>query len=397
MATQFRWLAADAVRNDGQVDATDWLLDPDVAYLNHGAFGALPRAVAKRADELRLAMEANPMNLMARTLAGQIDEVRQRVGELLGADAAGLVFVPNATTGTATVIAALAATFEPGDELLTTDHRYQAVHTQFARTNVERGTTTVVAHVPLDLSSAAEVVEAIASRITARTKLLVIDAIASPTGFVFPVDLIVAAAHERGVPVLVDAAHAPGQIAVDLETTGADFWTGNLHKWVCCPRGQAILQVTPKWRETIRPFVASHGFADGLHDAFDWTGTFDPTNLLAVPAALDFWEAIGWEEMRRRQRATVDDGAQRVAAAINTRVPVSEQFRAAMRVVELPQVLQAEQMRALELSLSEKFRVEISAMTIHGRSYVRVCGQVYNTPDDYERLGDGLKALLEAE
>lgn len=395
--TEFLWLPTDAVGNDGAVNAADWLLDPDLAYLNHGAFGALPRVVAERADELRLAMEANPMNLMARTLAGQVDEVRQRVAGLLNADPAGLVFVPNATTGTATVIASLAPTFEAGDELLTTDHRYQAVHTQFGKTNADRGTSSVVAQVPLDLASADDVVAAITERITDCTKLLVVDAVASPTGFVFPVDAIVSASHDRGVPVLVDAAHAPGQIAVDLEATGADFWTGNLHKWVCCPRGQAILQVAPRWREHIRPFVASHGFFDGLHEAFDWTGTFDPTNLLAVPAALDFWEAIGWDEMRRRQRASVDDGARRVAAALGTAVPVTNDFRAAMRVIELPAVIDKPRMLEVEAALSEKFRVEVSLMAIHDKSYVRVCGQVYNTPDDYDRLGEGLRALLEAE
>jgi isopenicillin-N epimerase len=383
--------------NDVRMNCADWLLDPDIAYLNHGAFGAVPRIVAQAAAEHRLMMERDPMDLLARRLPRLIDDVREQVSDLLHADPARTVFMPNATTGTATVVASLAPSLEPGDEMLTTDHRYAAVAAQFQRTAAERGTSAVVASVPLNARTAADVVEAITERITDRTRLLVVDAIASPTGFRFPVAEIVTAAHERGVPVLVDGAHAPGQIAVDIEATGADFWTGNLHKWVCCPRAVAVLCVTQAWTDTVRPLVASHGFFHGLHESFDWTGTFDPTNLLAVPAALEFWAAIGWEEMRRVQRSLVDAGAQQVATALGTRVPISNDFRAAMRIVELPVVLDNDQSRSLEQALSEKFRVEVSVMQMADTSYVRVCGQVYNAPDDFDRLATGLTALLQPE
>jgi isopenicillin-N epimerase len=376
---------------------TEWLLDPDVAYLNHGAFGALPRAVADAAAELRSMIERDPTDHIVRQLPGMLDDVRYRVAALLNADASGLVFLPNATTGTATVIASLAPSFQRGDELLTTDHRYAAVNAQLERMAAQRGTTSVIAHVPLDVTTASEVVDAIAARITERTRLLVVDAIASPSGFVFPVAAIVAAAHERGVPVLVDAAHAPGQIEVDLEATGADFWTGNLHKWVCCPRAVAVLSVAPQWRDTIRPFVASLGYQDGLHEAFDWTGTFDSTNVLAVPAALEFWEAIGWDEMRRQQRTLVDAGAQMVATTLGTNVPISNDFRAAMRIIELPRLVEANEARVIEAALSEKFRVEVSVMSLHDRSFVRVCAQIYNTAADYERLAKALPELLETK
>lgn len=376
-------------------DVTEWLLDPEVAYLNHGAFGALPRPVARAAEELRNQMEANPSALLIRNLPKKIDRVREQVSALLGGDPAGAVFVPNATSGTATVIASLEPTFSAGDELLTTDHRYAAVTAQFARTATRCGTESVFAHVPLDVKSAAEVVAAIEARITPRTKLLVIDAVASLSGFVFPVKEIVTAAHARGVPVLVDAAHAPGQLDVDITATGADFWVGNLHKWICSPRAAAYLHVTEQWRDVVRPAVASHGYAEGFHPAFDWTGTHDPTTVLAVPAALGFWSTQGgWDEVRRRQRELVDDGAKRVAAALNSHSPIEEQFRAAMRIIELPVTLSAEQARAIESALAERYRVETSLMPVHDKSWVRVCGQLYNTPDDYDRLGEALVELL---
>jgi isopenicillin-N epimerase len=378
-------------------DVTDWLLDPEVAYLNQGAFGALPKPVARAADELRKQMESNPAALLIRDLPKKIDRVREQVSALLGGDPAGAVFVPNATAGTATVIASLEASLSPGDELLTTDHRYAAVTAQFARSAAKFGTTPVVAHVPLDVRTADDVVTAITERITSRTKLLVIDAIASLSGFAFPVTEIVAAAHERGVPVLVDAAHAPGQVEVDILGTAADFWVGNLHKWICSPRAAAYLYVAPQWRDTIRPPVASHGYADGFHEAFDWTGTHDPTTVLAVPAALGFWSTQGgFEEVRRRQRAIVDDGAKRVAAAFDTVSPIEEQFRAAMRIVELPVILDAPAARRIETALAER-RIEVSLMPLHDKSWVRVCGQVYNTSDDYDRLAETLPEVLQAE
>jgi isopenicillin-N epimerase len=376
-------------------DVTEWLLDPEVAYLNHGAFGALPTSVGDAATELRLQMERDPADLLIRRLPGLIDDVRGRLSELLGGDEAGAVFVANATSGTQTVIASLAPGFAPGDELVMTDHRYGAVDAQLTRAAAERGTTTVVAHVPLELTSPADVVAAITERFTERTKLLVVDSVASLSGFVFPVPQIVAAAHERGVPVLVDAAHAPGQVDVDLRSIGADFWVGNLHKWVCSPRAAAYLHIAPKWRDTIRPLVASHGFTGSLQDAFDWTGTLDPVTILAVPAALEFWSASGgWNDVRRRQRSIVDDGASRVAAAVGTETAVAESFRAAMRIIRLPMPLDADAARSIENVLAEKYRIEVSLMPLHGQSWVRVCGQIYNTPDDYDRLGVALGELL---
>jgi isopenicillin-N epimerase len=371
----------------------DWLLDPDVAYLNHGAFGAMPRVVGEAALELRLMMERNPTDLMRR-LPGLLNDVRGRLAEFLHADEAGCVFVPNATSGTSTVLASVAQSFEPGDEILITDHRYHALEVQTDLLARRHGVQTVVAHVPLDSRSREDVVAAIIEGITERTRLLAVDAIASASGFVFPVEQIVAASHERGVPVLVDAAHAPGQIANDLERIGADFWIGNLHKWVCSPRAAAIASIAPGWRDVVRPHVASHFYAEGLQPAFDWTGTFDPVNLLAVPAALNFWDELGWDDVRHRQRALVDDGAARVAAALGTTAPVAPEFRAAMRVVELPTVLGDGVAGTVERDLSTKHQIEVSLMALQDRTWVRVCGQVYNRPEDYDRLADALPELL---
>jgi isopenicillin-N epimerase len=375
---------------------TGWQLDPHLTYLNHGSFGVLPTPVAEAAAELRREVERNPADLLVRRLPGRIDEVRGRVADLLGADQANLVFVDNATSGTATVLAVLAAAMSPGDEVLTTDHCYPAVSAQLAVAKERHGVEPVLAHVPMDVASTSDVVAAILDRATSRTRLLVVDGIASASGLHFPVTDIVAAAHERGLPVLVDAAHMPGQVAVDLRATGADFWVGNLHKWVCCQRGLAVLHVAPSWQRVIRPLVASHGYAEGFQPAFDWTGTKDPVPLLSVPAALDYWEAIGWDAARRCQRALVDTGADVLAAALGTCSPKPPGMTAAMRIVALPVELDLAEGRALRERLHDEHRFEVAVLPLHGHSWLRVCGQIYNTPDDYERLAAVLPGMLTA-
>ncbi len=372
---------------------TTWLVDPDHAYLNHGGFGALPLPVAEAAAVIRAQVEANPTDLLMRRWPAQVDAVRQRVAGFLGAQPANLVFVANATAGTATVLGSL--DWQPGDEVVATDHRYPAVASQLG-VLLRQGVKVVEQHVPVDVGSSAEIVEHVMSGVTARTKLVVVDHIASPTGFVFPVADVVAAARERGLPVLVDGAHAPGQLPVDIDALGADFWVGTLHKWVCSPRACAALVVAPRWHDVVRPRVASHGYAAGYQAAFEWTGTADPIPLLAIPAALDFWDGLGWDAVRRHQHALVTAGAHRVAEALRTEVAIADRFTAAMRLVRLPVVLSREGEReALAYRLITEYGVTAHITEHAGTTYVRMCGQLYNTPEHYERLAEALQKALD--
>ena len=371
---------------------SEWLLDPDVAYLNHGAFGAVCDPVAAAAEEIRRMIEREPSDLLVRRLPGLLDDVRGQVAELIGADPAGCVFVPNATAGTATVLGSLP--LGAGDEVVVTDHGYHSVDVQLERL-AARGVAARRARVPLWPRSAGDVVDAVLAEVGANTRLIVVDAIGSPTGFVFPVRDIVAAAHDRGVPVLVDAAHAPGQLALSVDDDGADFWVGNLHKWVCSPRAAAVLVVAPRWRPVIRPLVASHDFDLGYQPAFDWTGSHDPTPVLAVPAALQFWEEQGgWDVVRRQQRDLVATGSAVVGAAITGEIGPAEPFAASMRVVSLATVLTFDEAHEVGRRLFAEHRVEAVVMSFAGRSWVRMCGQVYNRPSDYDRLATALPAVI---
>jgi isopenicillin-N epimerase len=372
-----------------------WLLDPGVAYLNHGGYGALAQPVADAAAALRLEMEANPTDLFTRQWQPRIDAVRERVARLLRARPADLVFVANATAGTATVLSSFP--FAAGDHVVTTDHRYPAVHEQLGRLLARRGVTSTEVPVPLDVATDDEIVELLMSAVTASTRLIVVDHIASPTGFVFPVAAIAEAARAAGVAVLVDAAHAPGQLDVDLPALGIDFWSGNLHKWVSSPRAAAVLYVAPKWHDTVRPLAASTYHADGFQQSFDWTGTLEPIPVLAVPAALDMWDALGWDRVRFYQRDVATQGAQVVAERLRTRVAIADRFTAALRVVELPVRLPTDALPALAARLITHHRVAAHITEHQGSTYVRMCGQIYNRSADYERLGDALAVELATE
>jgi isopenicillin-N epimerase len=374
----------------GLPDASAWTIDSGLAYLNHGSFGATPAEVLAEQDRLRAALERNPVGFMVYQLPELLAAVRSRVAGFLGADADGLVFVDNATSGTQTVIAQ--TRLGPGDEVLTTDHCYPAVLAQLRRATEATGASLQVAPVPLPAASPAAVAEAVLSRLGDRTRLLVVDHVASCSGMIFPVREIAAGCRRQGVPVLVDGAHAPGMLPVDLGTLGADFWTGNMHKWVCAPKASAALYAAPGCRETLRPLVASHDVFTGYRPAFDWTGTRDPTALLSVPAALDFFGRAGWQAVRERNNDLARRGAALVADRLGTSAPGADDLAASLRLVQLPAPLAEADARALERRLLEQHGVVVPVTYHGGWRWLRLSAQLYNTIADYERLAGALTA-----
>ena len=366
-----------------------WALDPGIAHLNHGGFGGAPKPVLADQQAWRAAMERNPTDFLVRRLPELLAAVRARVAAFLGAAEDGLVFVDNATAGTQTVIAQ--ARLRPGDELLTTDHCYPAVLAQLRRTAAAAGAELRIARVPLPAPDAETIASAVAAQLTERTRLLVIDQVASCSGLAFPVDRIVAAGRRAGVPVLVDGAHAAGMLPVNLTELGADFWVGNLHKWVSAPKASAVLYAAPRWRAGLRPLVGSHSLFEGYQPAFDWTGTRDPSALLAVPAALDFFSRIGWPAVREHNASLARRGAGLVAARLGTTgQPTGDGPPTALRLIRLPAVLDEPSARALEDRLLAGHGVVVPVTCYDGWQWVRVSAQLYNTLADYERLAAAL-------
>jgi isopenicillin-N epimerase len=323
-----------------------WPLDPALAFLNHGSFGATPIAVMAHQSELRARLERNPVDFFMRYLPGALDHARQALAAFLGADPDGLAFVPNATTGVNTVLANLAPTLGPGDELLTTDHAYGACRNALEALAARTGARVVIARVPFPGTTPDLVVDAIRAGLSPRTKLALVDHLTSPTGLVFPVARIVSLLAERGVDTLVDGAHAPGSVPLALDHLGAAYYTGNGHKWTCAPKGAAFLWVRADRRRAFHPLTISHGCARPLAPGesrfraeFDWLGTDDPTPFLALPFAIDFVGGLmpgGWETIRATNRAGALAARSALEACLKLQATADPSMLAGLASIPLP-------------------------------------------------------------
>jgi isopenicillin-N epimerase len=375
----------------GLPDASSWTLDRDLAYLNHGGFGAAPISVLTAQQGWRDALERNPTGFLVRQLPDLLADVRAKLAAFLGSDPAGLVFTDNATAGMQTIIGQL--NLGSGDEVVTTDHAYVPVLTQLRMVAATTGAKIRVAHVPVTAAGTQDVVDAIMAETSGKTKYVVVDHVASCSGMVFPVGQIVAQCRPRGIGVVIDGAHAPGLLPVDLDGIGADFWVGNLHKWLCAPKASAVLYAAPQWRDGLRPLVASHRFDDGFQAAFDWTGTQDPSPLLAATAALAFFEQAGWAAVWEHNNDLAVRGAELVAGRLGTAAPGGDGLTAAMRLIQLPEPLGEFDARESERGLLDDYKVVVPITYHGGWQWLRVSAQLYNTIDDYERLASALVAL----
>lgn len=369
-----------------------WRLDPAVAHCNHGSFGAVPGPVLDLQERFRRRMAANPMAWFHRELPGLISQARATVARFLGADLDDLALVLNVSAAVSAVTRSLV--LHPGDEVLSTNHAYGSVSLALNWLCDRTGATRVVAEVPVE-STNDEVVQLVAARCSERTRLLVVDQITSPTARRFPVQKLAALGHEVGAAVLVDGAHAPGMLPVDVPGIGADFWVGNLHKWPCAPAGTGALWVAPHHQEGLLPLVASAG--DQTFPAcFEWMGTNDLSAWAAAPAALELLGSLGWDRVRAHNETLVRWGQMTVAEALG--VPF-DQLRhdpgLSLAIVPLPAGLAAtrEEVQALQGYLARK-GVEAQLPGWGGRMTIRLSAHVYNQPSDYERLAAAARNLL---
>ena len=322
--------------------ARHWALDPAVAFLNHGSWGATPRKVLAAQQAWRDRMEAEPVLFFAHDLEPELDRARAVVSAFVGADPQDLAFVPNATAGFNSVLRSLR--FEPGDELLTTDHGYDATRNAMEFVAERAGASVVTAPISFPGASPKSVLEAVMGAVTPRTRLAVLDHITSATSLIFPIQELVAALAARGIETLVDGAHAPGQVALDIPAIGAAYYTGNLHKWVSAPKGSAFLWVRRDRQGAIHPLAISHGASAHRQDRsrflveFDWTGSADPSAYLAAADAIRFGDELlpgGWEALRRRNRALALAGRDLLCAALEIEPPAPDTMLGCMASLPL--------------------------------------------------------------
>lgn len=378
--------------------AAHWSLDPAVAYLNHGSFGACPKAVLALQSELRAELEREPVDFLVRTWQSRIDTAREGLAAFLGAKAADLAFVPNATTGVNAVLRSLV--LEAGDELLTTSHVYAACGKTLDFVAGRSGARVVTAPIPFPLAGGDEVVAAILAAVTPRTRLALLDHVTSPTALVYPIQRLVAELGARGIDTLVDGAHAPGMVALDLAGIGAAYYTGNAHKWLCAPKGAAFLHVRRDRQGGLHPGTISHGYAQGFHAEFDWTGTCDPTPWLCILESIRFMGDLlpgGWPEVMATNRALALQARDLLGGRFGLATPAPEAMIGSIASLPLPTPRKGAPAARLDSdALSAWFRARgVETWFYHSPvPVVRVSAQLYNSLEQYERLGELLDEAL---
>lgn len=366
-------------------------ISPRVELLNHGSYGACPRAVLDAEWAERLALEADPIAFME-AVPGRLRGILEALAPRFGADPDGLVFVESATMGVATVLRGIG--LRPGDRIVTTDHVYGAVMQQLRYAERSLGVVVDVVPVPFPLDAPEEVVTAVAPRLPG-ARLAVLDAVTSSTGLVWPFAALVAACREAGVPVLVDGAHAPGLVPVDLVALDADWFVGNLHKWCFAPKGTAILWAAPRQRASTVPLAASHDQELGWPRAFGWTGTRDVSGWLATPSAFAFVDSLGEERIRAHNDAMCAQMAEALVERWGVRVPSPRSMRAAMATLPLPGDPPGTAATPLQTALRAR-GLEVPVVPFGGRAWLRISAQVYNREESYVRLGEAVAELLAA-
>jgi isopenicillin-N epimerase len=373
-----------------------WPLDPDATYLNHGTVGVTPRAVLEAQQRWRDRIERHPARFMLRELwsfTGSTTDgpslMRQAAGEVaafVGARPDDLVFVDNTSTGVNAVMRSLPLV--PGDEVLITDHAYGGIVTAVKYCAERAGATVKVVEMPYPAFRAADCVDRITTALTTRTRLVIVDHIAAESALVFPVEQIVAACHERGVPVLVDGAHVPGQLPLNVTAIGADFYIANLHKWAMAPRSSAFMVVNPEQQAMIHPPVISWGLGTGFLREFDWVGTRDPSPWLCAPDGIRFLQELGLDALRTYNHDLAWRAAQTLTSHWNTPLEIEESAVASMVSVMTPERCGSTKpdAGALRDRLLHQHHIEVQVHARAGRVWVRVSAQTYNDDADIERL-----------
>ena len=365
----------------GKALRAEWDLDPDFLTLNHGSFGATPRAVRAAQDEWRRRLEAQPTRFFRAVYPDAIRAAAAALAAFLGAEAQDFAFVENATTGCNAVLRSLR--FAPGDEILVLQHVYGAVRNTVRHVCERSGAVMVEAPLPFPRPLQDDITAAVGAALTPRTKIAVLDHITSASALVLPIADMIAACHAKGVPVLVDGAHAPGHVDLDLAALDADWYTGNCHKWLNAAKGCAFLWARRDRQPGLHPTTISHGYGQGFTAEFDWTGTYDPSAYLSVTAALDFHARLGGPRLRARNAALAFEGANLVAARLGTETAGGNAPSGAMALIRLPGP--AEDAPATRARLLEQ-GTDTPVHPLAGAQWLRVSAQAYNDLADFERL-----------
>jgi isopenicillin-N epimerase len=382
-----------------------FVIDPEVVYLNHGSFGACPRAILEAQSAHRLDAERELVRFYVDDSWGKIDRARNSLSDLVNCNPQDLVFVHNATTGVATVLENL--DLQPGDELLVTNCEYQACLNNFERIAKRTGAKVVVADIPWPIEDDVDLVEAVHGKLTDRTKIVLLSLITSSTGIRFPVEVLIPSLKERGVETLLDAAHGPGCVPMDISAWGAAYTTGNAHKWLCAPKGAAFLHVRSDLQDGFTPLVVSN---DALKleeasaktnrtpfmHAFDYAGTDDVTMYITIADSIEWLEGShsnGLSGVMDRNRALCLEARSMICDRLGVEPPLPESMIGPLATIDLPNGSMTAQ--EIKQRLLDDYRIQVPVWgTPAGTVSVRISVQVYNSMEQFEYLADALRSIL---
>lgn len=384
-----------------------WRLAPNSVFLNHGSFGACPEPIQKLQSELRAQMESEPVQFLWRHYEERLEPSRQALAEFIGAPQKDIAFITNTTTGVNAVVRSL--NLKPGDELLTTSQDYNACHNVLIEAARRAGARLVTAAIPFPLKNADQIVEAVLACVTPKTRLALIDHVTSDTGFVMPVAKLVKELEARHVDTLVDGAHAPGMVPLSMQKLRPAYYTGNLHKWVCAPKGAAFIHVREDKQDAVQPAVISHGNNrprtgySPFQDRFDWAGTFDPTAWMCVGESIHWIGSLfpgGWNEVRKTNHALAVQARRLLCRELGVTPPCPESMLGSMATIPLPagfpELPRTGKLDAEQERLYDEFGIEVpfNRCGTPLSRWFRVSAQVYNAIEEYQYLADSLKTLM---
>jgi isopenicillin-N epimerase len=381
-----------------------WMLDPEITYLNHGTVGAPPRRVLEVQQRLRDEIEWQPSRFLLREISPKgvgiwkrestrLRDAADAVAEFLGARGDDLVFVDNTTSGINAVLRSF--DFREGDEVLVPDLTYGAVlHSAEYATRI-RGANVRVVEFPKSVHHPDQIVATVDAAITDKTRIAIVDHITSGTALIMPVAEIAERCRRRGVAVLVDGAHAPGAIPVDIPSLGVDWYTGNLHKWAWSPRSSGVLWTSATWQPSLRPTVISWGLDQGMTQEFDWPGTRDPTPHLSAPAGIALMRELGLDRVQRYNHELAWNAGRALANRFDLKLLGPESMIGTMVTVPLPAHFGSTPDDAARLrdALLFENHIEVHVGSWNNQVCVRVSAQIYNEGSDVERLMNALSKL----
>jgi isopenicillin-N epimerase len=372
-----------------------FLLDPSVTFLNHGSFGATPRQVFQVYQHWQRELERQPVEFLGRRFSTLMGAARLSLGDFLGTDAENLIYTTNATDSLNIVSRSLS--LGPGDEVLGTDHEYGALDRTWRFLAKERGFAYINQPIPVPMTTIEAFMADLWKGVTHRTRVIFLSHITSPTALIFPVQQVIQRAHQAGILTVIDGAHAPGQIPLRLDDLGVDFYGGNLHKWLCAPKGAGFLYARPGVQYLLKPLVVSWGYeaevpgSSKFIDQHEWTGTRDIAAFLSVPAAIEFQCENDWEKIQRACHELLCEAQDRICI-MNGAPPISDNsWFMQFATIPLPEVINTAR---LKNRLYEEYRIEVPMFLWNGRKFIRVSIQGYNTQRDIEKLVGALEKLV---